>query len=80
MAIISQEELLLRSAWTYKDIMAYCLVRKSKAFEIMKFCKEQLNGAVRFNPHVVKRDSVLEYMGTDIEREMYVLRKIHNTD
>lgn len=73
---MNKQELLSTPCWTYKDVMLYCGVKKSKAFEIMKICKEQLNGAVRFNTHVVKRDSVLAYLDTDIEKECYVLKNI----
>lgn len=75
--IMTKEELLLKPCWNYKDVMFYCGVKKSKAFEIIKLCKEKLNGAVRFNDHAVKRDSVLTYMGTDIERETYILRQLN---
>ena len=74
---LTKQELLETPAWTYKDVMLYCGVKKSKAFEIIKVCKEKLNGSVRFEKHLVKRDSVLEYMGTDIERERYVLAELH---
>lgn len=73
---MNKQELLSTPCWDYKAIMFYCGVKKSKAFEIMKICKEQLNGAVRFNTHVVKRDSVLAYLDTDIEKECYVLKNI----
>ena len=62
--------------WDYKDVMSYCGVKKSKAYEIIKVCKEKFGGSVLFNKHGVKRDSVLAYCGTDIEREGYVLKNI----
>ena len=76
MAIYSKKELLTMPAWTYREVMAYCGVKKSKAFEIMKLCKEKLNGTVLFNKHAVKRNSVLEYMGTSLEQESYVLQHV----
>ena len=73
---MTKQELLLTPVWTYKDVMLYCNVKKSKAYEIMHICIKELGGAVRFNKHAVKRDSVLAYMGSDIEREGYVLKNI----
>ena len=74
---MTKQELLEMPVWTYHEVMEYCNVKKSKAFEIIKTCKERLNGNVRFNPHGVRRDSVLTYMGTDIERETYILRQLN---
>lgn len=74
---MTKQELLEKPVWTFYDVMFYCEVRKTKAYEIMKVCKEQLNGAVRFNPHGVKRDSVLAYLGTDIEREAFISKSVH---
>ena len=73
---MDKKELLETPCWNYHHVMAYCGVKKSKSFEIIKICKEQLNGSVLFNKHLVKRDSVLAYMGTDIERENYILRTL----
>ena len=74
---MNKKDLLEMPVWSYKEVMFYCGVKKSKAYEIIKVCKDKLNGAVRFNDHAVKRDSVLEYMGTDIEREAYVLKNVN---
>lgn len=80
LTIEKRKELTLSPAWTYKDVMAYCQVQKSKAFQIMEIVRKQFNGSVLFNPHVVKRDSVLAYMGTSIERERYIIRQLEATD
>ena len=77
---MSKRELLEKPVFDYHDVMEYCGVKKSKAFEIIKVCKTKLNGAVLFNKHGVKRDSVLEYLGTDIEREAYAMRTLNKTD
>lgn len=74
------KELMLSPAWTYKQVMVYCQVKKSKAFEIIKVCKEQLNGKVLFDEHKVKRDSVLAYMGSSIERERYVQNQLEKEE
>lgn len=77
---MNKQDLLLQPVWDYHDVMEYCGVKKSKAFEIIKVCKTQLNGTVRFNKHGVKRDSVLEYMGSDIERETYILKQLEKQE
>ena len=63
---------MLKPHWNYQDICIYCECRKSKAYEIIKVVKEKFNGSIRFNPSCVKRDSVLAFLGTSIERELYV--------
>lgn len=77
---MTTRELLEKPVWDYHDVMEYCGVKKSKAYQIMAVCKEKLNGAVLFNKHAVKRDSVLEYCGTDIEREAYAMRTLTKTE
>ena len=71
-----RKELLAKPNWTYKEVMMYCEVKKSKAFLIMKVCKEKLNGVVLFNSHCVSRNSVLAYCGTSIEQERYVIQQL----
>ena len=73
---MSTKELLSKPNWNYKEVMEYCDCKKSKAYEIMKVCKEKFGGSVRFNTKVVSRDSVLAYCGTTIERERYVINQL----
>lgn len=78
MTIEERKELLGKPAWNYKHLMLYTGYKKSKCFLIMKLVKKQFNGKVTFNPHVVKRDSVLEFLGTSIERERYVIKQLED--
>lgn len=82
MTIKEKRELLTKPVWTYKDVKAYTGFKKTKAFEIIKFCKENLNGEVVFREKeaVVRRDSVLEYCGSSIERERYVLKQLEEEE
>ena len=80
MTIKERKELLLKPTWSYHDVMAYCGVKKSKAFQIINFCKKELNGKVIFNDHAVKRDSILAFMQTDIERERYVIKQLEKEE
>lgn len=70
--------MLTKSSWTYKDIMSYLDVGKTKAYEIMKMVKRYYNGAIPNLTEYVKRDSVLNYLGTDIERETYIERRVRD--
>ncbi len=67
-----KQDLLTKPHWNYLDICEYVGCKKSKAYQIIETCKKQLNGAIRFNPSCVSRDSVLAYLGTTIERETYI--------
>lgn len=52
--------------------MSYLEVGRTKAYEIIKAVKRFYNGAVPNETSWVKRDSVLNYLGTSIERELYI--------
>lgn len=65
-------ELLLKSVWNYKEVMEYIGCGRTKAFEIMKKVKRFYNGAIPDLNEYVKRDSVLNYLGTSIEHELYI--------
>lgn len=80
MTIKELRELLGNPCWNYKQVMTYCGVKKSKAFEIIKICKEHLNGKVLFDKSKVKRDSVLAYMETSIEHERYILQQLEKQE
>lgn len=76
MTIKDRQELLAKPVWSYHEVMTYCEVRKSKAFLIIKTCKEKLNGKVLFNEHGVKRNSVLAYLNTSIEEELEIIKRL----
>ena len=80
MTLKEHTELMMCPAWTYRDVMLYCGVKKSKAFLIIKECKDKLNGKVLFEEHKVKRDSVLAYMGSSIEHERYVNKQLQEQE
>jgi len=76
MTIQERKEALATPVWDYKLVALYCGCKKSKAFEIMKKCKEELNGRVLFNEHGVKRNSVLAYLNTSVEQERYIIQQL----
>ena len=80
MTIKERKELLVKPAWSYRDVMAYTGWKKSKAFQIIEVCKKELNGEVLFEKHKVKRNSVLAYMNTSIEEELMIIKKLEQED
>ena len=78
MTLKEQEELMLKPVWTFKEVMTYCGVKKSKAYQIIKHCKDVFHGKVMFREDevVVKRDSVLAFCGSSIEHERYVAQQM----
>lgn len=76
LSIEERKRLLAMPTYSYHEVMKLCQVKKSKAFQIMKICKEKLNGKVIFEEHKVKRNSVLAYCGTSIEEETHLIRQL----
>ena len=64
--------MLLKPHWNVHDVCDYLDCKKTKAYEVMKICKKEHNGMIRFNSSCVTRDSVLTYLKTSIERELYI--------
>ena len=80
LSIKERKELLLMPTWSCEEVMKYTGFAKSKSFQIMKICKDKLNGKVMFNDHKVKRDSVLSYLDTSIEREKYIIKQLEEME
>lgn len=64
-------QLLSKPHFDYHDVMTYIGCGKTKAYEVMKICRRKYNGAIPHEPQCVTRDSVLVYLGSSIEREVY---------
>lgn len=67
-----KKDLLKSPIWNYKAVMEYIGCERTKAFEIMKKVKRFYNGAVPDLNEYVKRDALLNYLGSSIERELYI--------
>lgn len=52
--------------------MSYLGCQKSKAYEVISIVKKHYGGATEFGTGYVKRDSVLAFLDTSIERECYI--------
>ena len=70
--------LLLKPNWNYKAVMSYCDCGTTKAYEIMAHCRKEYGGTIRHLPNCVRRDSVLAFLGTTIERELEIINCINN--
>ena len=66
---------MLKANWNAQNIMDYVGCGKSKAYEIISTVKKFYGGAIIDLPSCVQRDKVLVYLGTSIEREIYILNE-----
>ncbi len=69
------ESLLCKPVWDYKDIMTYCDVSPTTAYDIIQQLRgldpaHKKEGWVSNFPKMVKRDAVLHYYETDLNKEM----------
>lgn len=69
---MSKIDLLRKPNWTYKDIMEYVGCGKTKAIELKNLATQEHDGAIKYLPHCVKRDSVLKTLGTNYETELKI--------
>lgn len=76
LTIEERKQLLSMPTYTYHDVMKMTGTAKSKSFEIMKICREKLNGKVLFNDHAITRNSLLAYMGTSWEVENHYIKQL----
>jgi len=72
---MNRQELLLKSVWNYKDICEYVGCKTTKAIELKKVAIYQFGGAVKYLPNMVKRNAVLELLGTSFDTEIKAIRK-----
>ena len=76
LTIEERKRLLAKPTYDIKDVMKFTGYAKSKANEIMRTCKEKLNGKVLFNDHAITRNSLLAYLNSSIEQERYVIKQL----
>ena len=72
---MTRQELLLKAVWTYKDICDYVGCKTTKAIELKKIAISQFGGAVKYLPNMVKRNAVLEMLGTTFDIEIKALER-----
>ena len=72
---MNRQELLLKPIWSYKDICEYVGCKTTKAIELKKLAITQFGGAVKYLPNMVKRNAVLELLGTTFDIEVKAIRK-----
>lgn len=77
---MTKEELLLSPVWSYKHICEYVGCKTTKAIELKKIAVKQFGGAVKYLPNMVKRNAVLELLGTTFDTEIKAIRKEKNEE
>lgn len=73
---MTRKELLLKPNWSVSDITFYLSCGKTKAYEIMRVARNKYKGNVACDSRCVSRDSLLLAIGSNIEREVYILNQI----
>ena len=72
---MNREDLLLKPMWTYHDICEYIGCKTTKAIELKKVAITQFGGANKYLPNMVKRNAVLELLGTLFDEEIKALER-----
>ena len=72
---MDRRELLLTPVWSYKHICEYVGCKTTKAIELKNIAVKQFGGAVKYLPNMVKRNAVLELLGTTFDNEIKAIRK-----
>lgn len=80
LTIEERKQLLAKPNYDLKDVMRFTGYCKSKANEIMRVCKEKLNGKVLFNDHAITRNSLLAWLGTSFEVENYNIKQLEKKE
>ena len=75
---MKRRELLLKPIWSYKDICEYVGCKTTKAIELKKIAITQFGGAVKYLPNMVKRNAVLELLGTTFDTEIKAIERSEN--
>ena len=66
--------LLSKPHWNYHDVMDYFDVRTTKAYELMNEARKRGGGIAELG-NCVQRDSLLAICGTNVHREISIIRK-----
>lgn len=80
LTIEERKQLLAKPTYNLNDVIKMTGYCRSKANQIMKTCKEKLNGKVLFNEHAITRNSLLAWLGTSLEQENYVIKQLETKE
>lgn len=80
MEVKGKLELLSKSIWTYRDIMAYYGYSKPTAIKAKNTAIKAYNGKVSYGSQYVTIDSILELFGTNRLNEINKLKQMIKTD
>lgn len=75
---MARQELIQKPIWSYKDICEYVGCKTTKAIELKKIAITQFGGAVKYLPNMVKRNAVLELLGTTFDTEIKAIERSEN--
>lgn len=77
MTISEKVELLTTPAWSLKQLMGYLDIKsRATGIKLKEKAINQYGGSVPYGHQYVKRDAILEMLGTDYKRELEVLNEI----
>lgn len=62
--------LLFKPTYDYKDVCQIVGCKTTKAYQVMKICRKQYGGAIKYEPRLITSDSLYLYLGTTREREI----------
>lgn len=75
---MTRQELIQKPIWSYHEICEYVGCKTTKAIELKKIAITQFGGAVKYLPNMVKRNAVLELLGTTFDTEIKAIERSEN--
>ena len=70
--------LLAKTVWTNQDIMNYLGCHKTKASVIRQIAIKKHSGHIEILPKMVRRDAVLEAIGTNVTIEIMNIKDLRS--
>lgn len=68
-----KEHILSKPVLRLTDIKKLTGYANTTAYQIMRECKEKYNGTVTTRNDAIKTESLFKFLGTSLERELYLL-------
>lgn len=73
MTLEEKENILIKPCLTVEDVMIYTNFSKSHSYKIMSICRKEFNGKAGLRSEAIKTESLMQYLGTTLERELTLL-------
>lgn len=74
--LLLKAKILSKTLWSNTDIMDFVGCKKTIASQIHRIAAIEFDGVVKVFPRMVKRDSVLRYLGLDLIKEVSIVRSM----